>query len=165
MPAAFPEIKKLATVREPRLLNAPPLPVVFAPETVAPEMARLPPEAMLKILKLRDEFPLLPLMMSEVAPCPVIVRVPAPVEEAMIGQADYRVFVQAPFANSEGANTISSLTLVALASVIACLNEPTPVSALVVTVCCTSIRLALALQGALAISKFETSTEKGMSDF
>ena len=65
----------------PELLKAPPLPEVFAPETVTPEMERLPPEAILKMLKLRVELlrfvGSLPLIVSEEAPMPVMVTVPA----------------------------------------------------------------------------------------
>ena len=109
--------------------------VVFAPETVTPEMERLPPEAILKILKLRLVLPLLPLMISEEAPGPVIVSEPAPEVAAIVGSAaDAKVIVLAPFVNSDEAKIISSLAEVALASVIACLNEPAPKSAVVVTV-------------------------------
>jgi hypothetical protein len=80
---------ELVTVRVPALLNAPPLPVVFAPETVTPEMLRLPPVAMLKMLKSRVELPpSKPLMVSEEEPGPVMVSVPTvvpvpPVPEAV----------------------------------------------------------------------------------
>ena len=75
-------------VSVPKLLKPPPLPEVFAPETVTPEMLRLPPEAMLKILKLRPLTPLSPLIVSAEAPRPVMVRVPTvvpvpPVPEAV----------------------------------------------------------------------------------
>ena len=134
-PPEFPEIKELATARVPRLLKPPPLPVVFAPETVAPEIERLPPEAILKILKLRLELPLLPLMISEKAPGPVMVSEPAPVVARIVGSApDPRVIVLTPLVNSEEAKLISSFAEVMLASVIACLNEPAPASAVVVTV-------------------------------
>ena len=73
----LPEIVELLTVRVPELLKPPPLPEVFAPETVTPEMVRLPPVSMLKILKSRPALPLLPLMLSEEAPRPVMVTVPA----------------------------------------------------------------------------------------
>ena len=100
------EMLELLTVRVPELLKAPPLPEVFAPETVTPEMERLPPEAMLKMLKLR--FALLafvgslPLMISEEAPRPVIVTVPAvPLPTTvlaltMVGYADPSVIVFSP---------------------------------------------------------------------
>ena len=75
--AELPDRMELVTERAPALLKAPPLPEVFcAPETVTPEMLRLPPAAMLKILKLRVPIPLLPLMVSEVAPRPLMVKVP-----------------------------------------------------------------------------------------
>ena len=74
----LPDIVELETVRVPELLKPPPLPeVIRAPETVTPEMLRLPPEAMLKILKLRPLTPLSPLIVSTVAPRPVMVTVPA----------------------------------------------------------------------------------------
>ena len=131
-------------LRMPELLNAPPSPVVFAPETVMPEMERFPPEAILKILNW-----LSPLMINEEAASPVIVRVPALEVAAIVGSAACRVMVVlAPFVNNEEAKIISLLALVALASVIACLNEPGPESAVVVTVitrnCSTgSVRLEL----------------------
>ncbi len=107
-------------------------------------MERFPPEAMLKILKL----PWLPLIVNEEAPCPVIVRAPALEVAAIVGSAACRAMVvMAPFVNSEEAKIISSLAEVALAASIACLNEPAPASAVVVTVnwlaSCGSVRLAL----------------------
>ena len=75
--AVLPERVELETERVPRLLKAPPAPplpeVLFAPVTVTPEMARLPPVAIEKILKL----PLPPLIIREEAPRPVMVTVPA----------------------------------------------------------------------------------------
>ena len=134
-PPEFPEIKEFVTVRVPRLLKPAPLPVVLAPETVTPEIERLPPEAILKILKLRLVLPLLPLMTRAKAPGPVMVSEPALVVAAIVGSApDPRVIVLTPFVNSEEAKIISSLAEVELASVIACLNEPAPESAVVVTV-------------------------------
>ena len=50
--AVFPERMELEMERVPELLKAPPVPEVFAPVTVTPEMLRLPPELMVKILKL-----------------------------------------------------------------------------------------------------------------
>ena len=74
-------------------------------------------------------------MISEAAPCPVMVRAPANDSDLISGKADPRVMVVlAPFVNSDEAKIISSLAEVALASVIACLNEPAPKSAVVVTV-------------------------------
>jgi len=68
---------ELVRLRVPRLVNALQLPVViWAPETVTPEMERFPPEAISKIPKSRPLTPLLPLMVSEEAPGPVMVRVP-----------------------------------------------------------------------------------------
>lgn len=86
VPAEFPESVEFETLRVPELLKAPPLPEVFAPETVTPEIERLPPEAMLKILKSRLPLPpSKPLMVREVAPGPVMVRVPAEDAAAMVG--------------------------------------------------------------------------------
>ncbi len=141
---ALPVIKELATARVPELLKAPPLLEVWAPETVTPEMDKSPPEAMLKILKL----PWLPLIVNEEALGPVMVSEPAPEVAAIVGRAaDPRVIVLAPFVNNEEAKIISSLAEVALAASIACLNEPAPASAVVVTVnwlaSCGSVRLAL----------------------
>ena len=131
-------ITELEMLRVPELIMAPPLPevsVVFAPETVTPEIERLPPEAILKILKLRLVLALLPLMISEEAPGPVMVSEPAPEVAKIVGRAaDPRVIVLAPFVNNEEAKIISSLAEVALAASIACLNEPAPASAVVVTV-------------------------------
>ena len=73
---------------------------LFAPDTFTPEMLRLPPEAMLKILK----PPRLPSMVSKEAPRPVMVTVPTvvpvpPVPEAVavaskiVGNAPARVMV------------------------------------------------------------------------
>ena len=100
--AVFPEIFELETLRMPELLKAPPLPEVFAPETVTPEMERFPPEAMSKILKLRLTSPLLPLIISEEAPRPVMVTVPAVplpttvLASMMVGNADPSVIVFSP---------------------------------------------------------------------
>ena len=64
---------ELETVRVPELLNAPPSPEeIFAPETFTPEMLRFPSVAIWKIRK----PPTAPLMVSEEAPGPVMVRVP-----------------------------------------------------------------------------------------
>ncbi len=99
---------ELETDRMPALLKAAPLPVVkFAPETVTPEMERLPSEAMVKIRKFRDVLlglvGSLPLMVRVEAPGPVMVRVPAvpPVTIAvlaltMVGNADPSVMVFTP---------------------------------------------------------------------
>ena len=136
----FPEIKELATARVPRLLKPAPLLVVFAPETVTPEIERLPPEAILKILKLRLVLPLLPLMISEEAPSPVMASEPAvPLPTTvlaltMVGSADPRVIVFTPVK----LKTITSLPGLLLARVMASLKEVTlsvelTVSAVVVT--------------------------------
>jgi hypothetical protein len=64
----FPEMVEFVMERLPELLKAPTSPEVIAPETVTPEIARLPPTSMLKTPKLRFRFPLSPLMISEVKP-------------------------------------------------------------------------------------------------
>ena len=135
--AILPERVELETVRVPWLLKAPPwTEEAFAPDTFTPEIDRSPPRAMLKILKL----PPLASMVSEEAPGPVMASEPALEVAAIVGSAaDPRVIVLAPLVNSEAAKTISSLALVALASIIACLSEPAPKSALVVTVLIDSI--------------------------
>ena len=98
-------------------------------------MERFPPEAILKILKSRLTSPLLPLIISEEAASPVIVKVPALEVAAIVGSAACRVMVvPAPFVNSEEAKIITSLAEVALAASIACPNEPGPESAVVETV-------------------------------
>ena len=72
--AVLPEMVELEMLRMPELLMPlPPKPIVFDPVTVMPEMVRLPLEAMVKILKL----PLLASMVSEEAPSPLMVTVPA----------------------------------------------------------------------------------------
>ena len=87
----------------PALLKAPPLPEVCAPETVTPEIVKSPPEAMLKILKLRAELLTfvgsLPLMVREEEPRPVMVRVPLVPEPTVavafriVGRAEPKVMV------------------------------------------------------------------------
>ena len=76
--AELPEMVELVTVRVPALKKPPPPKpeVIFAPETVTPEIERLPPAAMSKILKSRVLTPLFPLMVRVEAPGPVMVRVP-----------------------------------------------------------------------------------------
>ena len=72
--AELPEIVEVEMVRTPALIKAPPKPEeLFAPDTVTPEIVKLPKLATEKTLKL----PLLPLMLSVFAPGPVMVRVPA----------------------------------------------------------------------------------------
>ena len=102
-PAVLPEIMELETMRVPELLKAPPRPEVWAPETVTPEMKRFPPESMLKMLKLRVALLTfvgsLPLMISEEAPRPVMVTVPAVpaptvlLASMMLGNAAAKVMV------------------------------------------------------------------------
>ena len=114
-------------------------------------MERFPPEAILKILKSRLTSPLLPLIISEEAASPVIVKVPALEVAAIVGSAACRVMVvMAPFVNSEEAKIISSLAEVKLAASIASLKEVTPsteltVSVMVVTVNCELLLLLLLL--------------------
>ena len=93
-------MEEFVTVSVPLLLKAPPLPEVFAPLTVTPDMDRLPPEAMLKILKSRPLLPLSPLIISEEVPRPLIVTVPAvppPVIGVLaltiVGNAEFSVIV------------------------------------------------------------------------
>ena len=131
--AVLPEMVELETKRVPRLLNAPPLPPrllnarplpeIFAPETVTPEMERLPPEAMEKMLKLRVALlgvvGSLPLIISEEEPGPLMVRVPKLVALAMTGKDDASVIVPAPPVKSDESNTIVSAAAEALAVVMA----------------------------------------------
>ena len=118
-------------VRVPLLLKAPPLPEVFAPVTVTPEMLRLPPVLMLKILKL----PLLASMVSEEAPSPLMVTAPAvpPViavlELMMFGNGEAKVIM----VTGELEKLMMSLPGVVLALIIACRREPAPESALLRT--------------------------------
>ena len=126
------------TVRRPKLLfKAPPLPVVLAPEIVTPETVKSALEPILKMLKLRDKFPLSPLMVSVAEPGPAIPNKPL---FAMVGNAlPAKVITPGPPVKSDESNTINSLELVALAAVIASRNESTlslafMVSAKVVTV-------------------------------
>ena len=99
------------------------MPEVFAPETVTPEIERLPPESTLKMLKLRVALlgfvGSLPLIVSEEEPGPVIVRVPAVVAVTMAGKDEPSVIVPAPPVKSEEANSIVSASAEALAVVIA----------------------------------------------
>ena len=120
--AVLPEIVELVTVRVPALSNAPPLPeALFAPETFTPEMEKLPPELMVKILK----PPTAPLMVSEEAPGPVMVTVPAvpPVIAVLaliiVGNAAVKAMVPV----TPVLKTISSLPGVVLARVMASLSE------------------------------------------
>ena len=130
--AELPEMMELSTVRLPELSKAPPLAEeAFAPDTVTPEMVKSPPASTAKILKL----PWLPSMVSEEAPAPVMVSEPAPKVAAMAGKADPReIVLLTPPRKTDESKTISSFALVALASIIANLNEPVPESLVVVTV-------------------------------
>ena len=145
--AELPEMVELETVRVPELLKAPPLPEVFAPETVTPEIERLPPAAMLKMLKLR--FVLMvpeelsrPLIIREEEPGPVMVRVPTvpPPPEAvalafkMVGnEAGTVLFWESSVMVPVMLKLIMSSPAVALASIMACRRDPAPASALVDT--------------------------------
>ena len=62
---------------------------LFAPETVTPEMLRLPPVSMEKILKL----PWLPLILSKEEPRPVMVTVPAVLALTIFGNAEAKAMV------------------------------------------------------------------------
>lgn len=83
--AVFPDIVELEIAREPKLENAP----LFAPVTVTPDIVKSPPTLMLKILK----FPLLPFMVRDEAPRPLIVTVPAIPALTIEGSAETRVMV------------------------------------------------------------------------
>ena len=93
------------------MVPAPPE-LAFAPETVTPEMERLPPVLMVKILK----PPAIPLMISEEAPGPLI----AVLALIIVGNAAVKAMVPV----TPVLKTISSLPGDALASVIACRREP-----------------------------------------
>ena len=133
-PAELSERVELEMLRVPPLFKkAPPEEFNFAPETVTPEMERLPPLTMLKILKLRVELlgfvGSLPLMVSEEEPGPVMVRVPrVPPEIAvlalrMVGNCVVnKVMVPAPPENREEAKSMVSLPAVVLARSMASLK-------------------------------------------
>ena len=118
--AKFPVIVEAEIKSEPKLLKAPPKPEeLFAPDTVTPEIVKLPKLATEKTLKL----PLLPLMLSVFAPGPVRVRVPAVATSAMAGSTPVREIVAGPLVKSEEAKTIVSAPAVLLARSIASLKE------------------------------------------
>ena len=133
---------ELLTVRMPELLKAPPLPETFPPETVTPEIERLPPVAMLKILKLRVVLPpSKPLMVREEEPGPLMVSVPAVppvigvVALIMVGNEaltvllmELRVMVPVML------KLMMSSPAVVLASIIACRRDPVPESAVLETI-------------------------------
>ena len=133
--AELPERVELETVRTPALLNAPPLLLNFAPETVTPEIERLPPRAMLKILKFRVELMVpeessKPLMVSEEEPGPVMARVPlrAPLIKAvaskMVGSEALTVLLrESSVIVPVTLKLMMSSPAVALAKVIASLSE------------------------------------------
>ena len=132
--AVLPEMVELAMLRMPlpRFRKAPPVnEEAFAPETVTPEMERLPPLTISKIRKSRPLTPLFPLMLSVEAPGPVMVRVPTvvpvpPMPEAValafkiVGNAAVKIMVPVML------KSMVSLPGVALASVIACRRDPVP---------------------------------------
>ncbi len=146
--AVLPEIVELVTVRVPELLKAPPLPEVFAPETVTPEMLRSPPESMEKMLKLRLVLPpSKPLIIREEEPGPLMVRVPTvvpvpvPVPEAvafafkMVGSEALTVlFRELSVMVPVMLKLMMSSPGVALASIIACRRDPVPESAVLETI-------------------------------
>ena len=106
--------------------------VIFDPETVTPEMGRLPPELMEKTLKL----PLLALMVSNVEPGPVTESVPAVVAVTMAGKDDASVMVPVI------PKLMVSSPAEALASIIACRRVPAPASALEETVMVAGVILS-----------------------
>ena len=146
--AELSEMMELETVRMPELLKAPPLPEVCAPETVTPEILRLPPEAMEKMLKLRLVLPpSKPLIIREEEPGPLMVRVPTvvpvpvPVPEAvafafkMVGSEALTVlFRELSVMVPVMLKLMMSSPGVALASIIACRRDPTPESAVLETI-------------------------------
>jgi len=126
--AEFPVIVEAEIKREPKLLKPPPKPEeLFAPDTVTPEMVKLPPVLMVKILKL----PWLPLMVSAEAPRPLMVRVPAVLTFKIVGRAAARVIVYGLVPVK--LKLMSSLPGVLLARVIAASRDPVPEAAVVVT--------------------------------
>ena len=129
--AELPEIVEVEMARTPALLKAPPKPEVkFAPDTVTPEIERLPKLTIEKTLKL----PLLALMLRVFAPGPVMVRVPAVATSAMAGSTPVRDIVAGPLVNSEEAKTIVSAPAVTLAWAIAASRDPATESKVVVTI-------------------------------
>lgn len=128
------EMLALETESVPALLKPPPLAeVLLAPDTVTPEMVRFPPEAIEKMLKL----PLLPLIVSEGAPRPLILRAPmVPPEIAVlafkiVGNAEFKLmlYVLAPVK----LNWIVSSPAVVFAELIAARREPARASLVLVT--------------------------------
>ena len=128
--AELSDIMELETARVPaEFKKAQPFPeVIFPPEIVTSEIAKLPPDAMVKILKLRLISPLFPLIVRLEEPGPVTVRVPPVAVVTIEGRATLRVMVPVT------EKTIESLARVRLAFIIACLREPAPESLLFVTV-------------------------------
>ncbi len=122
--AVLPETMELEIIRVPSLLKAPPLPDVMAPETVIPEIARFPPLEIVKILKLRLAFPLLPLIVRKEEPGPVMVRVPAVEVLSIAGKKELSVMPPVI------AKTMVSDSIVRLESTIARLRESGPKSLL-----------------------------------
>lgn len=139
LPATLSEMVESVTVSVPLLLKAPPAPEVFAPETVTPEIVRLPPVVILKMLKLRPALVVpeelsKPLMVSEEAPGPVMVRVPAvPVPTTVlaltiVGSEEPSVMVPVTL------KSMMSSPGVVLAKVMAASRDPAPLAFKVVTV-------------------------------
>lgn len=128
--AELSEIVELETARVPEeFKKAQPFPeVIFPPETVAPEIDKLPPDAMLKIPKLRLASPLFPLIVRLEEPGPVMVRVPPVAVVTIEGSLELRVMVPVT------EKAIESFARVRLAFNIACLREPAPESLLFITV-------------------------------
>ena len=120
----LPERVELEMERVPALLKAPPLLMLFAPETITPEMVKSAPVSMVKILK-PPRLPLLPLMVSEEALGPVMVTVPAvpPVIAVLASMMAGNAAVKAMVPVTPVLKTISSLPGVVLARVIASLRE------------------------------------------
>ena len=128
----LPERVELEMERVPALLKAPPLLMLFAPETVTPEMVKSAPVSMVKILK----PPRLPLMVSEEALGPVMVTVPAvpPVIAVLASMMAGNAAVKAMVPVTPVLKTISSLPGVVLARVIAASRDPAPEAAVFRTV-------------------------------
>ena len=82
--------EELERVRVPALKKAPPLLLLLLdPVTVTPEIVKLAPVSIMKILKL----PWLASMVSEEAPKPVMVRVPEVDASKMFGNVETMVMV------------------------------------------------------------------------
>ena len=123
----FPEMVELEMVRVPALKKAPPLLLLLLdPVTVTPEILRFPPVSMVKIPRL----PLLASIVSEDAPRPLMVRVPAVLTFKIVGRAAAKVMVYG--LEPVKLKLMSSLPGL-LARVIAASRDPVPEAAVVVT--------------------------------